>query len=115
MAKSKKNEYKRYKENERIWIYGLLADAGITVLYLLMAGLGVVWLKWFLAIAAILLSAAGLASLYLTGELRRQRSLYLTAGFGAVVIVILFSLILNYPSPNEFANAVITATGEIQK
>ena len=44
MAKSKKNEYKRYKENERIWIYGLLADAGITVLYLLMAGLGVVWL-----------------------------------------------------------------------
>ena len=115
MAKSKKNEYKRYKENERIWIYGLLADAGITVLYLLMAGLGVVWLKWFLAIAAILLSAAGLASLYLTGELRRQRSLYLTAGFGSVIIVILFSLILNYPSPHEFATAVITATGEIQK
>lgn len=106
MAKGKKNEYKRYKENERIWIYGLLADAGIAVLYLLMAGLGVVWLKWTLAIAAILLSAAGLASLYLTGELRRQRSLYLTAGYGAVIVVILFSLILNYPSPNELANAV---------
>lgn len=106
MAKSKKNEYKRYKENERIWVYGLLADAGIAALYLLMAGLGVIWLKWLLAIAAILLSAAGLASLYLTGEFRRQRSLYLTAGYGAVVIVILFSLILNYPSPNELANAV---------
>lgn len=111
MANNKKNEYKRYKENERIWIYGVIADAGIFALYLLMAGLGVVWLKWILAIAAILLSAAGLASLYLTGELRRQRSLYLTAGFGAVIVVILFSLILNYPSPNELVNAVTNAVG----
>ena len=111
MANNKKNEYKRYKENERIWIYGVIADAGIFALYLLMAGLGVVWLKWILAIAAVLLSAAGLASLYLTGELRRQRSLYLTAGFGAVIVVILFSLILNYPSPNELVNAVTNAVG----
>ena len=94
-----------------IWIYGVIADAGIFALYLLMAGLGVVWLKWILAIAAVLLSAAGLASLYLTGELRRQRSLYLTAGFGAVIVVILFSLILNYPSPNELVNAVTNAVG----
>ena len=111
MANNKKNEYKRYKENERIWIYGVIADAGIFALYLLMAGLGVVWLKWILAIAAILQSAAGLASLYLTGQLRRQRSLYLTAGFGAVIVVILFSLILNYPSPNELVNAVTNAVG----
>ena len=111
MANSKKNEYKRYKQNERIWVYGLVADAAIGVLYLLMAGLGVVWLKWILAIAAILLSAAGLGSLYLTGELRRQRSLYLTAGYGAVVVVILFSLILNYPSPNELVNNITNAVG----
>ena len=109
MANGKKNEYKRYKENERIWVYGLLADAAIGVLYLLMAGLGVVWLKWILAIAGILLAAAGLGSLYLTGEFRRQRSLYLTAGFGAVAVVILFSLLLNYPSPNE----VVAAAGNI--
>lgn len=111
MAKGKKNDYKRYKENERIWVYGLLADAAIGVLYLLMAGLGVVWLKWILAIAAILLSAAGLASLYLTGEFRRQRSLYLTAGFGAVAVVVLFSLLLNYPSPNELAAAASNIVG----
>ena len=111
MANGRKNEYKRYKENERIWVYGLVADAAIGVLYLLMAGLGVVWLKWILAVCAILLSAAGLASLYLTGELRRQRSLYLTAGFGAVAIVILFSLILNYPSPNELASSITSAVG----
>lgn len=111
MANERKNAYKRYKESERIWAYALIADAAVGVLYLLMAGLGVVWLKWVLAIAAILLSAAGLASLYLTGELRRRRSLYLTAGFGAVVVVMLFSLILNYPSPNELVDTVISAVG----
>lgn len=111
MANGRKNEYKRYKESERIWSYGLIADAAIGVLYLLMAGLGVIWLKWVLAIAAILVSAAGLGSLYLTGELRRQRSLYLTAGFGAVLVVVLFSLILNYPSPNELVDTVTNAVG----
>lgn len=113
MAKSKKNDYKRYKQNERIWIYGLLADAGIFLLYLLMAGVGAVFMKWFLAVLAILVSAAGIGTLYLTGEWRRQRSLYLTAGFGAVALVILFSLILNYPSPNELANAIIDEAGKI--
>lgn len=105
MANGNTNDSQRFKENERILAYGLIADAVLFLLYLLMAGLGVVWLKWVLAIAAILLSAAGLASLYLTGELRRQRSLYLTAGFAAVVVCILFSLILNYPSPAEAASA----------
>ena len=62
-------------------------------------------------IIAILLSAAGLASLYLTGEFRRHRSLYLTAGYAAVAVVILFSLILNYPSPNELVNSVNNAVG----
>ena len=111
MANARKNDYKRYKESERIWAYGLIADAAIGVLYLLMAGLGIVWLKWVLAIIAILLSAAGLASLYLTGEFRRHRSLYLTAGYAAVAVVILFSLILNYPSPNELVNSVNNAVG----
>ena len=113
MANKKKNEYKRYKENERIWVYGLIADVAIAALYLLMAGLGVVFMKWVLAVLAILVSAAGIATLYLTGEWRRQRSLYLTAGFGAIAVVILLSLILNYPSPNELADAVIDATGKI--
>ena len=79
------------------------------LLYLLMAGLGVVWLKWVLAVVAILLAGAGLAVLYLTGELRRQRSLYLSAGFAAVVVCIFISLILNYPSPAEVINAVQNA------
>lgn len=105
MANGNKNDYKRFKENERILAYALIADAAIFLLYLLMAGLGVVWFKWVLAIVAVLLSAAGLAVQYLTGELLRQRSLYLSAGFAAIVVVILFSLLLNYPSPNELVGA----------
>ena len=104
-----KNESQRFKENERILAIGLIADAALFLLYLLMSGLGVVWLKWVLAVVAILLSAAGLAVLYLTGELRRQRSLYLSAGFAAVAVCIFISLILNYPSPAEVYNAVTNA------
>ena len=105
MANGNKNYYKRFKENERILAYALIADAAIFLLYLLMAGLGVVWFKWVLAIAAILLSGAGLAVQYLTGELLRHRSLYLSTGFAAIIVVILFSLLLNYPSPNELVSA----------
>lgn len=110
MANGNKNDYKRFKENERILAYALIADAAIFLLYLLMAGLGVVWFKWVLAIVAVLLSAAGLAVQYLTGELLRQRSLYLSAGFAAIVVVILFSLLLNYPSPNELVGAAANIT-----
>ena len=39
-----KNESQRFKENERILAIGLIADAALFLLYLLMAGLGVVWL-----------------------------------------------------------------------
>lgn len=109
MANGSNSDYKRYKENEKILSIGLIADAALFLLYLLVAGLGVVWFKWVLAVVAFLLSAAGLASLYLTGEIRRRRSLYLVAGFAAVVVCILFSLILNYPSPSE-----VPAAGDVQ-
>jgi len=109
MANGNQSESQRFKENERILAIGLIADAALFLLYLLMAGLGVVWLKWVLAVVAILLAGAGLAVLYLTGELRRQRSLYLSAGFAAVVVCIFISLILNYPSPAEVVNAVTNA------
>ncbi len=105
MANGNKNEAQRFKENERVLAIGLIADAALFLLYLLMAGLGIVWLKWVLAVVAILLSGVGLAVLYLTGELRRQRSLYLSAGFAAVIVCIFISLILNYPSPAEVINA----------
>ena len=90
----------RYKEMERYLTYGLLADAALFVLYLLIAGLGIAWFKVTLAILAIAISGLGLAYLYMTGELLKLRSRWLVAGFGAIALVILVSLLLNYPSPD---------------
>lgn len=93
------DDFHRFEENEKVLTIGLCTGGVLLALYLLMAGLGVAWLKWVLAIVACLLSGAGLGSLYLTGEVRRQRSLYLVVGYACIVVCILVSLLTNYPSP----------------
>ncbi len=92
----------RYKEMERYMTYALIADAVLFVLYLICAGSGVVWLKVILAILTIALSGLCLGYLYLSKELLRQRSLWMSACAGAVLVCVLFSLILNFPSPNKY-------------
>ena len=94
----------RYKEMERYMTFALMADAVLFVLYLICAGSGVIWLKVILAILAILLSGACLGYLYLSRELLRQRSLWMTACAGAVLLCVVASLILNFPSPNKYKN-----------
>lgn len=91
----------RYKDLETKLTAALIVDAVIFILYLLFAGLGIIWLKVVTAILTILISGLCLVLLYFSGELLRQRSLWMTVGFGAVVICLLFSLILNYPSPKK--------------
>ena len=91
----------RYREMERILTIALIADAAVFLLYLLVAGFGVVWLKVITAIVAIVGSGLCLVLLHFSGELLRQRSLWMSVGFAAVVICLLFSLLLNYPSPNQ--------------
>ena len=87
----------RYKEMERYLTYALLADAGLFVVYLLVAGLGIAWFKVTLAILAIVISGLALAYLYMTGELLKKRSLWMTVGFAAIVVCTLYSLILGWP------------------
>ncbi len=89
----------RYLAFERKMTQILLADAAIFLLYLLFAGLGVTFLKVVLAIVAIGASAICLGLLYLSQELRRKRSLWMTAAAAAVLICTLVSLILSYPAP----------------
>ena len=91
----------RYKEMERYMTYALIGDAAVFALYLLFAGLGVVWLKVILAIIAIGTAGLGLAYLYLTQELLRKRSFWMSVGFASVAICLLFSLLLNFPSPRK--------------
>lgn len=105
MTNRKVSEYRRFRENEHILSMALVADAAFFLIYLLAAGLGATWLKVVLSIAAIVVSLVCLVSLYLTGEIRRRRSRYLVAGFSAIVVCILVSLLVNYPSPSMIMGA----------
>ena len=87
----------RYKEMEQLMTTLLIADAVIFVLYLIVAGAGIVWLKIITALLEFLISFGSLAFLYLSQELMKQRSLWLTCGFFGLLIRLIASLILAFP------------------
>lgn len=92
----------RYKEFEQYMTFALCIDAIVFVLYLIFAGLGIIWLKVILLLLALVISGYVLWSLYMSKELTRPRSLWMSVGAAAIIVCILFSLILNYPSPNKY-------------
>ena len=87
----------RYREMEKLMTTALIADAVIFVLYLIFAGVGIAWLKIVLAILEILLALGSLSLLYLSRELLKPRSLWLTTGFFSLFLCTLVSLILAFP------------------
>lgn len=89
----------RYLAFERKMTQSLLIDAAIFLFYLLFAGLGVIFLKVILALAAIGGSGFLLMQLYLSKELLRKRSLWMTTAAAAVIVCTLVSLICHYPCP----------------
>ena len=90
---------KRYKELEDMMTRVLIADVVVFALFLLFAGLGVAAMKVICAIVTIIVSGLCLAFLYLTGELKKRRSLWMVVGFVGILVCLLISLICNYPSP----------------
>ena len=90
---------KRYKELEQMMCRILIADVAVFALFLLFAALGVVAMKVVCAIAVIIVSAMCLAFLYMTGELKKRRSLWLVVGYAGVLLCLLVSLLCNYPAP----------------
>ena len=89
----------RYKNMERFMIYGLFADALLFILYMIFAGCGIIWLKVICTLLTLLLSAAILVFMYFSQELTKRRSLWISTGAAAIIVCLLFSLILNFPSP----------------
>ena len=87
----------RYKEMEKMMTAGLIANGVLFLLYLIFAIAGVIWLKVILAIFTILLAVTGLTILYLSQELLKQRSLWLSTGFFSIFLCIIVSLILAFP------------------
>lgn len=94
------NSNDRYKVMERYMTYVLIADLILFIIYLFASGFAVIWLKVITAIVTILISGLCLAFLYLTKELLRQRSLWMSLSAAAILVCLLFSLILNFPCPN---------------
>ena len=102
---------RRYKDIERFLTMVLLADAGVFVLYMIFAGIGLTVLKIICTILCILASVACLSLLYMTGEMKKARSRWLVLGFGCIVVCLLVSLILNYPSPAEVVAEAVGGIG----
>ncbi len=103
----------KYQQLQWYLTYALIAAAGLFALYLVFAGFGIVWLKVVTAILAILLSFGCLAILYMRKELLRQRSLWMTTAAAAIIVCLLFSLILNFPSPNKYKDVGKTAPSQV--
>ena len=95
----------RYQAMERHMTYTILADLTLFLLYMIFAMAGIVWLKVIIAIIAILISGLCLVYLYLTREILRKRSLWMSAAAAAITLCLLASLILNIPSPNPYRQA----------
>lgn len=89
----------RYLQMRKAMSCVLVADLAVFIVYLIAAGLGVIWLKALSSIIAILTSVLCLAYLYLTQEIFKKRSLWMTAAAGAILICVLYSLALNFPCP----------------
>ncbi len=102
MTPNNRNKNNRYRIMEWYMTYVLVADLGLFLLYLIFAGFGVIWLKAITAVLAILISLGCLGFLYLTQELLRKRSLWMTTAAAAILLCTLMSLILNFPRPNTY-------------
>lgn len=89
----------RYKQIDQLLTRVLIADTAAFLLYLVFAAIGLTVLKVIIAIIALLVSALCLAYLYKLGEFKKARSRWLVMGFGSIILCILVSMVLKYPSP----------------
>ena len=89
----------RYKDMEQKVTFALAIDLLLFIVYLIAAGNAVIWLKVITTLFAFVISLGVLAFLYLSRELLRRRSLWMTAMAASIFVCILFSLILNFPAP----------------
>ena len=89
----------RYKKMEVIVTAALCLDAAIFLAYMIFAGIGMLAMKVVTAVLCFLISGAILYYLFKTRELLRRRSLWMTIAAACVILCLLVSLILKFPSP----------------
>ena len=89
----------RFKKMEMMVTVALCADVAIFLAYLIFAGMGMTGLKVITTILCFLISGAVLYFLYVTRELLRKRSIWMTLSAACIVLCLLVSLILRFPAP----------------
>ncbi len=93
---AKKN---RFTEFENKMTKVLLGNTVVFILFLIFSATGLIPLKVITAIITILASLLCLGYLFMSGELRRRRSLWMSAASAAIFLCTVVSLICNFPSP----------------
>lgn len=89
----------RYKKLEALITAALCIDIVIFVAFLVFSGMGLTGLKVVTAILCFAVSGAVLYILYMTRELLRKRSIWMTLAALCTIICVLASLILRFPAP----------------
>lgn len=89
----------RFKKMEFYITIALCVDAAIFLAYLIFAGMGLLALKIIAAVVCIALSGAALYQLFVSHELLRRRSLWMSLAAACIILCILISLLLKFPSP----------------
>lgn len=99
------SKHNQYKQLEQYLTVALIADLLLFIGFLISAGAGIIWLKVILAILALFLSGLCVYVLYASRELLRPRSMWMSVSAFAIIICLLASLLLNFPSPKPVAPA----------
>ena len=90
----------RYREMESLMTKVIIGDAFVFILYLIFAANDLGTLKVISSIITIAASLLSMGWLYLTGEFKRRRSLWLVTGFAGILLCVLVSLLLGFPGPS---------------
>ena len=103
----------RYQKMERVMTCALISDTILFLLYLITAGFGIKWAKFTLAAVAILLSIGILVYLYITQELFKRRSVWMSTAAAAITLCTLVSLIFSFPRPKYTAPGLTHVSGTV--
>lgn len=89
----------RYKKMEALVTAVLCVNIAVFLAFLVFSGMGMTALKVVTAILCFALSGTVLYILYMTRELLRKRSIWMTLAALCTIICVLASLILRFPAP----------------
>ena len=89
----------RFSELESKMTRILLVNTVVFVLFLIFSGFGIIPMKVISAIVSIMVSVLCLFYLYVIGEIRKRRSLWMMVAAAGLFLCTVVSLICNFPSP----------------